>query len=120
MKSKRNVYIQILSLVNGLIILFLFKRAIILIYIAVFIALLSLLIPRIALFLGVLLEKILHILGGFINVFFLGIVYMLFLTPLALLYRVFSKKNREMKKPVNSFFSTHSHLYSEKDFTNQW
>ena len=120
MKHRKDIYIEILSLTNGLVILFLFSHRLVFLYASVAIALLSVFIPKFALLLSAGLRKILQVLGIISNYVILGFVYLLILTPLALLYRLFGKKKNESQKYSDSYFSLKDHTYSPEDFKNQW
>src|SRR5690348_14840433 len=102
--KQKSVYIEILSLVNGLIILFLLSHRIWLLYIAVGTGLLSVIIPAFANLLGTGLKKLVQWLGSLTNIIILTIVFIFVLTPIALLYRLFRKK--KLSSTSNSFFIT--------------
>jgi hypothetical protein len=117
LKSK-NIYIEILSLANGLVILYLLSHRLWLLYVSVAIAWLSIFIPKFAYYLGTGLRKIVQTLGDVTNKVILGIVYIFFLTPLAFLRRLFKRKNKTESK-TGSFFITKDHQYKPEDFYKQ-
>ena len=119
MKSK-SVYIEILSLTNGLVILFLITGKTWLLYISVALAVTALLIPAFAVLLGSSLKKVIQALGMVTNTILLTIVYFLLLTPLAILYRIANKKKRKPSLESNSFFIKKEHTFQAEDFNNQW
>ena len=118
--KQKSVYIEILSLVNGLIILFLVSHRIWFLYIAAGIGLLSVFIPSFATLLGTGLKKLIQLLGMFTNIIILAVVFIFVLTPIALLYRLFRKKKPSDNSSNHSFFIIRNHTYDQKEFERQW
>ena len=50
----------------------------------------------------------------------LSIIFFLILTPMALLRRLFSKDELQLKKAENSTFHERNHTFSAKDLKNPW
>jgi hypothetical protein len=67
-------------------------------------------------------EKFSHALGWFNSKVLLSIVFFLFLTPIAFLYRIFRKKDTLMLKrpPDNSAFVERNHTFTSRDLENPW
>jgi hypothetical protein len=66
------------------------------------------------------LAESLGIINGFI---LLTIIFYLFLTPLALLSKLFRKDELQLKKKANpegSYFVERNHAFSKKDLENMW
>lgn len=61
-----------------------------------------------------------HILGWINTRILLGIIFYIFLTPIALLYRLFSGDPMKLKQPKNSTFEERNHTYTAEDLKNQW
>lgn len=61
--------------------------------------------------------------GWVMSKLILGTVFFLFLLPMALLSRAFSKENSslQLKKPIgDSYYFTRNHKYEPKDLKNVW
>jgi hypothetical protein len=50
----------------------------------------------------------------------LGSVFFLFVSPLAVLYRMFNKNHMNRDKKGDSYYVTRDHLFEKKDLTNTW
>jgi len=62
-----------------------------------------------------------ELLGTFNSRLILSLVFFLFLTPLALLYRLFNKNPLALKAGQGgSLFVTRDHVYSKADFEKMW
>jgi hypothetical protein len=65
-------------------------------------------------------EKLAQVLG-FINTrILLSVLFYLFLFPIAMLSRLFSKDPMQLKNPKASVFVTRNHTYTSKDLENMW
>ena len=65
--------------------------------------------------------KLAYLLGNYVTgPILLGIVFYVFLFPLALLARFFSKDHLTLKKKGTSYFLDRNHLYTAKDIENVW
>jgi hypothetical protein len=62
--------------------------------------------------------KIAHILGWVQSRILLSIIFFLFLTPIALLYRVLNKRKRPSKEA--GYYFTRNHVYTADDLKNVW
>jgi hypothetical protein len=66
-------------------------------------------------------EKFSYALGWFNSRVLLSIVFIFFLTPIALLYRLFKGDPLNVNKPPDeSTFIERNHLYNAKDLQNPW
>ena len=66
-------------------------------------------------------EKFSYALGWFNSRVLLSIVFVFFLTPIAVLYRLFKGDPLKVNKPPEkSTFIDRNHLYSSKDLENPW
>ena len=66
-------------------------------------------------------EKISLALGWFNGRVLLSFIFLVFLTPLAWIYRVFNKNVLSIRKPeISSMWATRDHLYEPKDLDNPW
>ncbi len=64
--------------------------------------------------------KIAEILGWINSRILLGIVFYVFLFPLAVLSRLSQKNPLQLKKTPDSLFATRNHRYEPKDLENIW
>jgi Saxitoxin biosynthesis operon protein SxtJ len=62
-----------------------------------------------------------EVIGTFNSKLILSLVFYLFLTPLALLYRLFNKNPLSLKPDQrDSLYVTRDHVYSKADFEKMW
>jgi hypothetical protein len=120
---KREKHLEtILSIVLGLAVIFLFTKN-------------KYLVPSIVVVIGIglfstyLTEKIhwfwmklSHVMGSIMSKVLLSVIFYLFLFPVALLSRVFIKKNSlQLKKTKeSSYYETRNHQYVAEDIENPW
>jgi predicted membrane protein len=66
--------------------------------------------------------KISHIMGGIMSKILLSVLFYAFLFPLALLSRIFIKKDSLQLKRTKeaSYYSERNHLYVSEDIENPW
>ncbi len=64
--------------------------------------------------------KLAHALGWVNARVLLSIVFFLFLFPISLLYRLFSKDDMMLKNNYNSTFKIRNHKYIKEDLENIW
>ncbi len=110
----------ILVIVIGLSIFYLITDTIILLYIALAIGLFSLAIPYVGFGIVWFWFKLAHVLGWINSRIILSVVYFLFLTPMAWLYRLSRKDGLQLKKPIKTNFKERNHTYLPKDLENTW
>jgi len=118
--KQKNFYIEILSLTNGLVILYLLTKNKWLLYISISIALASVIIPAFAKLIGGLLQKIVHAFSITVNIIILGIVFVLILTPISIIYRLLNKKKSFKNISKETFFITRDYTFNSEDFKKQW
>lgn len=105
---------SILVIVGGLLVFYLIYKIAILLIIALALICLSLLIKPFLVFIDRIWMTIAKILGYINSKILLGQVFYLFLTPLALLRKMFSK-NENLKNNSSNFYSR-EHIYHKTDF----
>ena len=66
----------------------------------------------------ILWMKLAHAMGFVMSKVLLSLVFFLFLTPIALLYRITRKKSE--RKNASSFYFVRNHTYTAKDLKNVW
>ena len=64
--------------------------------------------------------KLAELLGSVMNKVILGIVFFIFLVPIALLSRLFRKNPFKQKKESNSYFSERNFTYTKKSLEQLW
>jgi hypothetical protein len=65
--------------------------------------------------------KFAELLGRFNATVLLSIVFFIFLTPVAFLFKIFRKSDTlQIKKPSGSLYETRDHAYQAKDLENTW
>lgn len=111
---------SLLIIVLGLLIFYLITENNLILYIALGIGSLGLLIPHLGYAIVWLWFKIAHLLGWINSRLLLSIVYFIFLTPLAWLYRLSGKDSLQIKAPRTSNFKERNHTYIAKDLENTW
>ena len=122
MDNESHIYKTITVIITGFLILQLIFGQIIFIYIALSIGLLSLISERIGKGIHFVWYKIAEGLGWVNSRIILGIVFYIFLFPIAILARLF-RKNDELfiKKPANkSLFVSRNHQFKKEDLENIW
>ncbi|MEO1021743.1 MAG: hypothetical protein AAFW89_04315 [Bacteroidota bacterium] len=58
--------------------------------------------------------------GGVVNRVLLGLIYYLFITPIALLFRLFGNDPLQLDKSKGSVFEWREHQYKKEDLENPW
>ena len=110
-----------LVIVTGFIVLFAITKRIVFIDIALGVALLSLLFPYVGDLIVKGWYKLSDILGWVNSRIILSLMYFLFLTPISICYRLFTKKGLNNKpKDVSSFYFVRNHKYTKEDIENTW
>jgi len=64
--------------------------------------------------------KLAELLSKVMNPLILGIVYFSFITPIALLFRLFGNDPLALKDQRGSIYDVRDHTYSKKDLENPW
>lgn len=109
-----------LVIVTGLIVIWLIAKKVEIIYAAIAIGVIGAFIPSIAKWIHWLWYKIAEIMGGIMSKVLLSLVFFLFLFPIAVLYRMFSKDTLQLKRNGQSYWTVRDHDYSKKDLENAW
>lgn len=65
-------------------------------------------------------EKISMVLGWISTRIILSLVFFIFLTPFAILSRIFSKNALQLKQESKTTFVERNHTYTKKDLENIW
>jgi len=64
--------------------------------------------------------KIAEVMSRIVNPLVLGLLYFLFITPIALMFRLFGNDPLSLKKPRGSLFDYHEKTYKKEDLKNPW
>jgi hypothetical protein len=120
MKDKDKHYSTILIFVLVLIIFFLANKKIGLLYIALALGAIAILIPALSRLIHKLWMKFAELLGLVMNKVILGIVFFVFLTPIAFLSKLFRRNAMRVKKDATSYFSERNFTYTKKSLEQLW
>ena len=116
-----NKYKTALIIVSGILVFFYFFKINVLLYIALIIGILSIFIPKFAQALEWVWFKLAFGLGWINSRILLTIVYFVFLLPIAILSRLFTKDPLQINPAKSeSFYSNRNHTYSKEDLKNIW
>lgn len=110
----------VLVIVVGLALLSIFFDIKILNTIALVIGGLSILSSKLENLIVYLWGKIALILGWINTKIILSLVFYIFLTPFAILAKIFSKNDLQLKNPKKTTFVVRNHKYTKKDLENIW
>lgn len=117
---KKDLHKTILVIVAGLLLLSFIFDAPLMVAIATTVGVASLVSNHLANAIVWFWEKLAQVLG-FINTrILLSVLFYLFLFPIAMLSRLFSKDPMQLKNPKASVFVTRNHTYTSKDLENMW
>jgi len=64
--------------------------------------------------------KLAEIMSRIVNPLVLGLLYFLFVSPIALMFRLFGNDPLMLKKPRGSVFDYHEKRYKKEDLENPW
>lgn len=103
-----------------LIILFLSYKNVKFLYAALVIGAIALFIPALSRKIHDLWMKFAEVLGMVMNKVILGLVFFIFLVPVALLSRVFRKNPLKVTKEKTSYFSERNFTYTKKSLEQLW
>jgi mannose/fructose/N-acetylgalactosamine-specific phosphotransferase system component IIC len=92
------------------------------VYVALALMLVALFVKPLARSISLAWLKFAEVIGTFNSKLILSLVFFLFLTPLALLYRIFNKNPLSIKPGLksDSLFVIRDHVYSKADFEKMW
>lgn len=118
---EQNKYKTALVIVSGLLVFYYFFEINILFYVAMAVGILSVFIPKFAAILELAWFKLAYALGWINSRILLTIVFFVFLFPIALLARLFTKDPLQISaSKTNSVYSNRDHLYTKEDLKNIW
>jgi Saxitoxin biosynthesis operon protein SxtJ len=122
MKEQRGKHIEtLLVIATGMTIFFLVTKRIEFLYVAVGVAVVGLIFPFAAKYIHLGWMGIAKVLGFINSHIILGLIFFLFLTPLALIRRLGRKDLLQLRKRSSgSYFTERNHKYSGKDLENPW
>ena len=89
-------------------------------YIALIIGLLCLIIPPAGQWLVWGWYKLAEIMSRIVNPIVLGLVYFVFITPIAILFRLFGNDPLSLKEQRGSLYEYRDHTYSKEDLEKPW
>ena len=119
--NKTKILESILAITTGLVVIGLIFEIRILFTIGACVGICGLLIPPLARFIAFLWMKLAVILGYINSRILLSIVFYIFLFPIAMLSRLFSKDPLQLRpKKSGSYFSERNHQYVAEDFNHPW
>ena len=120
MMQKQNKYVTILILALGLVVLYFVFKALAFLYIALSIILLSLTSATLAEKIARTWLKLGHFLGAINSKILLSLVFYCLLVPIALISRIFKKKDELQlkRKPRGSYYKGRNHVYVAEDLEN--
>ncbi len=107
-------------IVAGLLVFYLIFKVDLLIYIACGVGLISALISPIATYVNWFWMKLALVLGWVNTRILLGVIFFVFLFPIATLARFFVKDPLRLKKTSASYYFTRNHYYVKNDLKNPW
>jgi len=109
-----------LTIVTGLLVLYFIFGGTAWLYAALVIGLVSIFVPFIGDKIVWLWFKLATVLGWINGRILLSIVFFLFLTPLAFLFRLMGNDPLKLSKDQESMFLERNHTYEKKDLENIW
>ena len=92
----------------------------ILAYIALLIGLICLIIPAAGNWLVFGWYKIAEVMSRIVNPIILGLMYFIFITPIAILFRMFGNDPMALKEQRGSMYDYHEKTYKKEDLENPW
>ncbi len=111
----------ILTIVVGLLIFFYFFKSVWLFNAAIIIGILGVLSDFVAEKIAWIWLRFAEILGRINSTILLSLIFFVFLTPLALLMRIFKKSDSlKLKKVSGSAYDERNHTYTAKDLQSTW
>lgn len=119
--AKKNPAETMLVLATGCLFIFLFTEQRAWLYVSLVAGLVGILSPYLSTKIEWLWMGLARVLGYIVPNILLSLVYFLILTPLALLARLFSKKDPlQLKKPANSTFRDMDKVFNKSSLENPW
>jgi hypothetical protein len=118
--KKEKQFETILTICLGLIVIYCITHTKYLLYLTILVGVSGLFIKKIAQAVTWLWTKLSEGLGFLSSKFLLAIIFYLFLSPIAFLFRLFNKGQLNLKNDKDSLFKTRNHIYTSDDFENLW
>ncbi len=110
-----------LVIATGILVIYLFHPAKPLIYAAIALGVIGAFIPSVAKWIDWAWYKLSEGMGWVMSKVMLSVVFFVFLFPVAMLSRVFGKKDSlQLKKKPGSYWTERNHVYEGKDLENTW
>lgn len=120
-KPKNNsIYESILVICIGFLVLFYFYEFNWCLYTSLIVGILSIISSFVADKIHLFWNKLSSVLGYIMPKVILTLIYFIFLTPVALIYRIKNKDNLQLKNNKKSMFNDRNHSYTNKDFETTW
>ena len=114
--NKSNNYLVILTIVTGLMGCYFIFKIDTLLFVALGVAIVSILSSYLAEKIVWIWDKIALVLGTINSKILLSVIFYIFVVPIALISRVFKKGNALLLKKQNeSYYKVRDHLYTKKD-----
>ncbi|HEY4149592.1 MAG TPA: SxtJ family membrane protein [Chitinophagaceae bacterium] len=110
----------LLVIVTGLIVIYLVKRSVVFLDIAVIVSLLGLLAPVTALWLHRAWMGLAKLLGAVSEKIVLTLIYILILIPVSALAKLSGKFRLDKNPEKDSYFKERNHRYTKDDLENLW
>lgn len=110
-----------LVIVSGLLVFWFIYEIKILLYIALVIGLIGAFVPSVSKLINWAWYKLAEGMGWIMSKVILSVVFFIFLFPIALLSRIFGKRDPlNLKRPSDSTWVERNHGYTGKDLENMW
>jgi hypothetical protein len=109
-----------LVIMTGLLVFWFVYQVKVLVTIAVAIGIIGAFIPSIAKWIHWAWYKLADVMGWVMSKVLLSAIFFLFLFPIALIYRMFSKDTLQLKRKTDSYWTKRSHKYTSKDLEHVW
>ncbi|PCH99257.1 MAG: hypothetical protein COB85_00295 [Bacteroidetes bacterium] len=110
----------ILVIVTGLLVFYFIFEIDELVYIALVVAVISLLSKWVASKIVWLWYKLSEVMGYVMSRILLSAVFFLFLYPISILYKLFNKDPLKLRRSDQSYYESRDHKYTAKDLKNPW
>lgn len=110
-----------LVIATGILVIYLLHPAKPLIYSAIALGVIGAFVPLLAKWVDWAWYKLAEVMGWVMSKVMLSLIFFVFLFPVALLSRVFGKKDSlQLKKKSGSYWTERNHVYEGKDLENVW
>lgn len=119
-QKNKSIYESILVICIGFLVLFYFYKYNWCLYTSIIIGVLSIFSPFVADKIHLFWIKLSNVLGLIMPKVILTLVFFIFLTPVALIYRLRNKDNLQLKNNKKSMFIDRNHSFIQKDFETTW